>query len=88
MVKIGKKIFKSKSQVVLQKKRFYEAENLSLDSSKSLKLLKWQIKFSDKDSLKLTFDWYKKFYKSKDKNGLLKMSLDQIKIFKQKHNIS
>jgi CDP-glucose 4,6-dehydratase len=88
LVKIGKKIFKSKSQVVLQKKRFYEAENLSLDSSKSLKLLKWQIKFSDKDSLKLTFDWYKKFYKSKDKNGLLKMSLDQIKIFKQKHNIS
>ena len=37
VVKIGKKIFNSKSKIILKKKKYYESENLSLDSSKSLK---------------------------------------------------
>ena len=87
LVKMGKKIFNSRSQIVHHEKRFYEAENLSLDSSKSFRLLKWQTRFFDKAALKLTFDWYKKFYKSKNKNDLLKISFDQIEVFKKKHKI-
>ena len=87
LVLIGKKIFKSKSKILLQKKKFYESENLALDSSKAKKSLNWITKLSDQESLNLTFDWYKNFYKLRNKKSLIKLSLDQIKIFKIKHKI-
>ena len=87
LVLIGKKIFKSKSKILLRKKRFYESENLALDSSKAKKSLNWITKLSDKESLNLTFNWYKNFYKIRNKKSLIQLSLDQIKIFKLKHKI-
>lgn len=88
IVKIGKKIFKSNSKIKFIKKKHYESENLALDSSKSWKYLNWKTRFHDRAALKMTFDWYKKFYKNKkDKNELIKFSLKQINAFKIKHHI-
>tara|TARA_B100001057_G_C22731329_1_gene903911 strand:- start:223 stop:1290 length:1068 start_codon:yes stop_codon:yes gene_type:complete len=87
IVLIGKKIFNSNSKIYLKKRKFYESENLALDSSKAKKLLNWTTKVSDKKSLNMTFEWYKLFYKSKNKNDLLNLSSNQIKFFKSKHKI-
>ena len=87
IVNYGKKIFKSKSKIILKKKKYYESENLSLDSSKSLKLLRWQTKFNDMEALKMTFDWYRKFYKVKNVKKIIDLSFDQIKQFKLKHKL-
>jgi CDP-glucose 4,6-dehydratase len=87
LVLIGKKIFNSMSKIVLQKKNYYESENLALDSSKAKKLLNWQTKFKDREALNMTFDWYKNFYKIRNKKLLLKLSFNQIKNFKLKHKI-
>ena len=84
---IGKKIFNSNSKILLKKKKFYESENLSLDSSKAKKYLNWITKLSDKEALNLTFNWYKNFYKISNKESLIKLSLEQIKVFKNKHKI-
>ena len=46
-----------------------------------------QIKFNDREALSMTFNWYKNFYKNKDKKALLNLSLYQIKKFKLKHKI-
>ena len=87
LVLIGKKIFNSMSKIVLKKKKYYESENLALDSSKAKKLLNWQTEFKDREALNMTFNWYKNFYKTKDKKLLLKLSFDQIKNFKLRHKI-
>jgi len=87
LVVIGKKIFNSVSKIILIKRKFYESENLALDSSKAKKFLNWQTKFNDREALSMTFDWYKNFYKNKDKKALLNLSFDQIKNFKFKHKI-
>jgi CDP-glucose 4,6-dehydratase len=87
LVLIGKKIFNSKSKIILKKKQYYESENLALDSSKAKKFLNWTTKFDDIKSLDMTFKWYKYFYKNKNKTGLVKLSFDQINIFKSKHKI-
>ena len=82
---IGKKILKSKSNIITVKKRFYESENLSLDSSKSSKFLKWKTKMSANESLKMTFSWFKYFYKhvNKDKKKIINFTLGQIAYFKK-----
>ncbi len=87
LVLIGKKIFNSESKIILKKKKYYESENLALDSAKAKKFLNWQIKFNDREALSMTFNWYKNFYKNKDKKALLNLSLHQIKKFKLKHKI-
>lgn len=87
LVLIGKKIFRSNSKIYFKKKKYYESENLSLDSSKSLKFLKWKTLFFDKEALKMTFEWYKNFYYFKDNTKLMKFTFNQIKIFKKKHKI-
>ena len=87
LVLIGKKIFNSNSKIVFKKKNYYESENLSLDSSKSYKLLKWKTRFFDKEALKMTFEWYKNFYSEKDKVKLMNLTFKQIKTFKNKHKI-
>ena len=82
---IGKKILRSKSNIITVKKKFYESENLSLDSSKSLKYLKWRTKMSAKESLEMTFIWFKYFYKNikKDKKKIVNFTLNQIEYFKK-----
>ena len=88
IVKIGKKIFKSNSKISYERMKYYESEHLSLDSSKSYKLLKWKTRFFEKMALNLTFDWYKKFYEKKSIKTLISLSFNQIDKFKKKHNIS
>ena len=82
---IGKKILRSKSNIITVKKKFYESENLSLNSSKSLKYLKWRTKMSAKESLEMTFIWFKYFYKNikKDKKKIVNFTLNQIEYFKK-----
>lgn len=88
LVKIGKKVFKSKSKISYERKKYYESEHLSLDSSKSRKLLKWKTRFSEEKALNLAFDWYKKFYEKKSISTMTNLSFNQIDKFKRKHNIS
>lgn len=87
IAKIGRKIFKSKSKISYGKKKYYESENLALDSSKSKKMLKWETKFFDKSALDLTFNWYKKYYDFENKKELVNLSFSQIELFKNKHSI-
>ena len=86
LVLIGKK-YLILFQKYFKKKKFYESNNLALDSSKAKKYLNWTTKFNNKKSLDMTFEWYKHFYKKKNKAALIKLSLDQIEIFKSKHKI-
>tara|TARA_B100000579_G_C22716958_1_gene797370 strand:+ start:36 stop:1115 length:1080 start_codon:yes stop_codon:yes gene_type:complete len=84
---IGKKIFHSKSKIVIKDKKYYESKNLSLDSSKSFKLLKWKTILSDAEALKMTFDWFLTYYKKRKKINLVNFSLRQIELFKKKVNL-
>lgn len=44
---------------IKKNKKFYEQENLQLNIYKSEKYLKWKPKYTIRESLKLTVDWYK-----------------------------
>ena len=46
---------------------------------KAFKYLNWKTLLSAKVSLKMTFDWYKKFYDKKSNNEILKFTFNQIK---------
>ena len=82
VVKYGKKLLSSISKVKIIKKKFYESEHLSLDSSKSKKYLKWKTILSPKEALKLTFSWYQLFYKNK--KNIIDFSYDQINQYTKK----
>lgn len=76
LAEYGKKIFQSKSKIKIVKKRFYESENLSLDSSKSKKYLGWGINLNAYEALNMTFEWFKLYHKNK--KDLITLSLMQI----------
>ena len=61
LAKLGKRIFNSKSKIIIEKKglKKHEAKYLSLNSKKSLKFLKWKVYMKPEVSLRLTFDWFK-----------------------------
>ena len=84
VVKYGKKILKSKSKILKTKQKFYESEHLSLNSIKSLKLLKWKTLLTSKEALKLTFEWYKFYYNKASRDKIVKFTLDQINFYKNK----
>ena len=44
---------------IFNKKLFYEQKNLQLNIKKSNKILKWYPKFSIKESISTTVEWYK-----------------------------
>jgi CDP-glucose 4,6-dehydratase len=53
--------FWGKGQINFKKKqKYYEQTNLQLNIEKSMKILKWQPKYSIKKSVQVTADWYKK----------------------------
>ena len=83
---IGKKILSSRSRIIIKKKKFYESENLSLDSSKSLKFLHWKTHMSDEKALKMTFDWFKFFYNKITRKNIIEFTFNQIKYFKKETN--
>ena len=80
----GKKILKSKSEIKIQKQKYYESKNLSLDSSKALKYLNWKTHLNSKEALKLAFEWYKFYYQNKNIKKVLKLTFDQIKNYKNR----
>ena len=85
LAKLGKKIFKSKSKIIIKKnnqKIKHEAKYLSLDSKKSLKKLNWKVYMKPEKSLKFTFDWFKVFYSKKNKTEMINYTNTQIKNFK------
>ena len=83
---IGKKILNSNSRIIIRRKKFYESENLSLDSSKSLKFLRWKTQMSDQEALKMTFDWFKYFYNKNTRKNIIEFTFNQIKYFKRETN--
>ena len=58
--------------------------NLSLNSSKSRRLLKWKTVLTAKEALKLSFDWYKFYHEKWSKSKVINYTLTQpdIKKFK------
>ncbi len=48
---------------VKRNKKIYEQTNLQLNIEKSKKILKWKPKFSIKESVNITIDWYRKVLK-------------------------
>ena len=85
VAKFGKKYLNSKSKIKFTSQKFYESEHLSLDSSKAKKELKWKTFLKPKDALKLSFDWYKFYYKNKNNKKLLELTLKQINNYKKEY---
>ena len=85
---MGKKIFNSKSKIIIDKKnkkKLHEAKYLSLNSKKSLKAIKWKIQMKPEAALRLTFDWFKIFYANrKNKKKVIEFTIDQFKFFQSK----
>ena len=74
-----KKVTKSKSKILTTKiKKFSESKYLYLDSSKSMKLLKWKNMLNLNQTLNLINEWHQAFLKKKD---LRKITISQIKYF-------
>ena len=80
----GKKMLNSKSKILVKKNKYYESTNLSLNSSKSRRLLKWKTFLTAKESLRLSFDWYKFYHESRSKSQVINYTLKQIKTYKKK----
>ena len=87
LAKLGKKIFNSKSKIIINKNKKnikHEAKYLSLNSKKSLRYLKWKVYMKPELSLKLTFNWFKVFYQSKkNKKKVIDLTREQFKNFKK-----
>ena len=67
----------SKSKVIPDKNKRYEANLLSLNCLKAKKLLNWSSKINFKNTAKMTSQWYETYYNSNPKNAY-KLSLEQI----------
>ena len=80
------KIFKSKSKIIISKKKYYESTNLSLSSEKAKKKLGWKNIYDAKESLRITFGWYKFYYDNvnKSKSKIIDFSFKQIENYLKK----
>ena len=87
LAKLGKKIFNSKSKIIINKNKKnikHEAKYLSLNSKKSLRYLNWKVYMKPELSLKLTFNWFKVFYQNKkNKKKIINLTIEQFKNFKE-----
>ncbi len=83
VAKFAKKTLNSKSTIKITKKKFYESEHLSLNSSKSKKFLKWQTHMNAKTALKMSLDWYY-FFSTKNRSKIVNFTLNQINEYKKK----
>lgn len=84
VAKFSKRFLNSKSKIVIKKNKLYESTNLSLDSSKSNKYLKWKTKMNSYEALKLTLSWYKYHKKERSKNKVISFTFNQIKNYIKK----
>ena len=60
----------------IKKVLFFESKTFKLNSNKAQRLLRWKCKLSLKESLKITIEWYKKYYQKKN---VYKISLETLK---------
>ena len=81
LVNFSKKILASKSKILREKPKFYESSHLSLNSSKTLKKLKWKTLLKAKEAIEMTLDWYSFYYKNRkyNKDKIVEFSINQIK---------
>ena len=90
LAKIGKKIFNSKSKIIIEKrdkKKLHEAKYLSLNSQKSFKILNWKVHMKPEIALKFTFDWFRVFYENKKENKkVIEFTIKQFTDFQKKIN--
>ena len=84
VAKFSKRFLNSKSKIVIKKNKLYESTNLSHDSSKSNKYLKWKTKMNSYEALKLTLSWYKYHKKERSKNKVVGFTFNQIKNYLKK----
>jgi CDP-glucose 4,6-dehydratase len=68
-------------KIIKSKKIFFENTLLKLNSTKAKKNLNWKCILKFNETIFLTTDWYKKFYK--DKKKAKKNSLDQINYYQK-----
>lgn len=68
---------------VFNKSSPHESANLSLNSSKAKKFLGWKTKFNTNDALKLTANWYQKFYDNID--SPYSLCISEIKLVQEKY---
>ena len=54
-------------------KKIVESKLLKLNTNKAKKILGWKCKMDLKNSLKITTDWYKDYYKNKTKRNLISL---------------
>jgi len=66
---------------IKKNKTFRESTLLKLNSLKSRKKLRWSNKLSFEETIKLTIDWYKKYY---SKGDILNYTISQIKNYEEK----
>mgnify|MGYP000282804936 CR=1 FL=1 len=57
---------------------FSESKPLSLNSNKAKKNLKWRDVFSSEEKIKLTLEWYKKYYNTNTRNIIQNMFKDDL----------
>ncbi len=69
----------SKKIIIKNKNQYHESKLLSLDINKSGKELKWRPKLTLPQTIKLTCDWYKKYYLKK--SNMEKITEEQIKYY-------
>ena len=67
--------------IIKRSDKFYESQLLSLNINKAKKELSWQPRLSLNETIKLTTNWYKAYFKKKD---MSKVSIDQINFFIKK----
>ena len=81
LVNFSKKTLASKSKILREKPKFYESSHLSLNSSKTLKKLKWKTLLKAKEAIEMTLKWYSFYYKNRkyNKDKIVEFSINQIK---------
>lgn len=57
---------------------FHEAHCLKLDCSKAMTELGWRPKYDINQAIKLTLDWYRKFYEKVSKEEIMDFTVEQI----------
>ena len=85
------KIFLNQSlKLSFLKKKHYESTNLSLSSEKAKKKLGWKNIYDAKESLRITFGWYKYYYDNtnKSKSKIITFSFNQIENYLKKLKIN
>ena len=91
-LKLIKENMNSNSKIIVKRKdkrfqnkkiKVFESKYLNIDSTKSLKKLKWRSKLSIKNAVKLTVEWHKGFL---NKKNLLDLTSKQIKEYIKTYN--